>query len=79
MFCFNVPLINSLSAKKKEKKKKKRKNKKMRIQLNSEQKSTNNSTIDLPVELVGLLKHAGKDGKKITWDLQVNSSVYQSS
>ena len=25
--------------------------------------------------MVGLLKHAGKDGKKITWDLQVNSSV----
>jgi hypothetical protein len=32
----------------------------------------NNSTMDLPVELVGLLKHAGVDGKKSTWDLQVN-------
>jgi hypothetical protein len=31
--------------------------------------------MDLPVELVGLLKHAGIDGKKLTWDLQVNSSV----
>jgi hypothetical protein len=30
--------------------------------------------MDLPVELVGLLKHAGIDGKKLTWDLQVNSS-----
>jgi hypothetical protein len=27
------------------------------------------------VELVGLLKHAGIDGKKLTWDLQVNSSA----
>jgi hypothetical protein len=25
--------------------------------------------------LVGLLKHAGVDGKKLTWDLQVNSSA----
>jgi len=31
--------------------------------------------MDLPVELVGLLKHAGVDGKKLTWDLQVNSSA----
>jgi hypothetical protein len=31
--------------------------------------------MDLPVELVGLLKHAGIDGKKLTWDLQVNSSA----
>jgi hypothetical protein len=28
--------------------------------------------MELPVELVGLLKHAGIDGKKLTWDLQVN-------
>ena len=32
-------------------------------------------TLDLPVELIGLLKHAGIDGKKLTWDLQVNSSA----
>jgi hypothetical protein len=32
-------------------------------------------TMDLPVELVGLLKHVGIDGKKLTWDLQVNSSA----
>jgi hypothetical protein len=31
--------------------------------------------MDLPVELVGLLKHAGINGKKLTWDLQVNSSA----
>jgi len=31
--------------------------------------------MDLPVELVGLLEHAGIDGKKLTWDLQVNSSA----
>jgi hypothetical protein len=31
--------------------------------------------LDLPVELVGLLKHAGIDGKILTWDLQVNSSA----
>jgi hypothetical protein len=31
--------------------------------------------MDLPVELVGLLKHAEVDGKKLTWDLQVNSSA----
>jgi hypothetical protein len=31
--------------------------------------------MDLPVELVGLLKHAGIDGEKLTWDLQVNSSA----
>ena len=34
-----------------------------------------NSTMDLPVELVGLLKHAGIDGKILTWDLQVNSNT----
>ena len=31
--------------------------------------------MDLPVELVGLLKHAGVDGKKFTWDLQTNASA----
>jgi hypothetical protein len=31
--------------------------------------------MDLPVELVGLLKHAGINGKKLTWDLHVNSSA----
>ena len=31
--------------------------------------------MDLPVELVQLLKHAGIDGKKLTWDLQVNSNA----
>ena len=31
--------------------------------------------MDLPVELVGLLKHAGIDEKTLTWDLQVNSSA----
>ena len=31
--------------------------------------------MDVPVELVGLLKHAGIDGKKLTWDLQVNFSA----
>ena len=31
--------------------------------------------MDLPVELVGLLKHAGIDGKILTWDLQVNSNT----
>ena len=31
--------------------------------------------MDLPVELVRLLKHAGVDGKKLTWDLQVNASA----
>jgi hypothetical protein len=31
--------------------------------------------MDLPVELVGLLKHAGVDGEKLTWDLQVNAST----
>jgi len=31
--------------------------------------------MDLPVELVELLKHAGVDGKKLTWDLQVNAST----
>jgi hypothetical protein len=34
-----------------------------------------NSTMDLPVELVQLLKYAGIDGKKLTWDLQVNSNA----
>ena len=31
--------------------------------------------MDLPVELVELLKHAGVDGKKLTWDLQVNATA----
>jgi hypothetical protein len=31
--------------------------------------------MELPVELVGLLKHAGIDGNILTWDLQVNSSA----
>jgi hypothetical protein len=31
--------------------------------------------MDLPVELVGLLKHAGINGNNLTWDLQVNSSA----
>ena len=31
--------------------------------------------MDLPVELVGLLKHARIDGKILTWDLQVNFSA----
>jgi len=31
--------------------------------------------MELPVELVGLLVHAGIDGKKLTWDLQVNSNA----
>jgi len=31
--------------------------------------------MDLPVELVELLKHVGVDGKKLTWDLQVNSNA----
>jgi hypothetical protein len=35
--------------------------------------------MDLPVELVALLKHAGVDGKKFTWDLQANASADQSS
>ena len=33
------------------------------------------TTTELPVELVELLKHAGVDGKKLTWDLQVNASA----
>ena len=33
------------------------------------------TTTELPVELVELLKHAGVDGKKLTWDLQVNVSA----
>ena len=33
-----------------------------------------NSTMDLPVERVQLLKHAGI-GQKLTWDLQVNSNA----
>ena len=31
--------------------------------------------MDLPVELVELLKHVGVDGKKLIWDLQVNSNA----
>ena len=31
--------------------------------------------MDLPVELIELLKHAAVDGKKLTWDLQVNASA----
>ena len=31
--------------------------------------------MDLPVELVGLLRHAGVDEKILTWDLQVNASA----
>jgi hypothetical protein len=31
--------------------------------------------MDLPVELVQLLKHEVIDGQKLTWDLQVNSNV----
>jgi hypothetical protein len=31
--------------------------------------------MDLPVELVEHLKHAGVDGKKLTWNLQVNTSA----
>jgi hypothetical protein len=31
--------------------------------------------MDLPVELVGLLKHAGVDGKQLTWNLQVKASA----
>ena len=31
--------------------------------------------MDLSVELVGLLKHAGLDEKKLTWHLQDNSSA----
>jgi hypothetical protein len=34
-----------------------------------------NSTTDLPVELVQLLKHAGIEGQKLTRDLQVNSNA----
>jgi hypothetical protein len=34
-----------------------------------------NSTMDLPVELVQLLKHAGIEGQELTWDLQVNSNA----
>jgi len=34
-----------------------------------------NSTMDLPVELVQLLQHAGIEGQKLTWDLQVNSNT----
>jgi hypothetical protein len=29
----------------------------------------------LPVELVQLLQHAGIEGQKLTWDLQVNSNA----
>jgi hypothetical protein len=31
--------------------------------------------MDLPVELVGRLKHAGVDGKQSTWDLQNNANA----
>ena len=31
--------------------------------------------MDLHVELVGPLKHAGVDGETLTWDLQVNASA----
>jgi len=31
--------------------------------------------MELPVELVRLLEHARIDGKKLTWDLQVNSNA----
>ena len=31
--------------------------------------------MDLPVELVQLLQHAGIKGQKLTWDLQVNSTA----
>ena len=31
--------------------------------------------MELPVELVGLLEHAGINGKKLTWNLQVNSDA----
>jgi hypothetical protein len=41
----------------------------------SRNKKQINSTMDLPVELVGLLKHARIDGKILTWDLQVNFSA----
>ena len=34
-----------------------------------------NSPMDLPVELVQLLKHAGIEGQELTWDLQVNSNA----
>ena len=35
----------------------------------------NYPTMDLPVELVGILRHAEIDGKKLTWDIHVNSSA----
>jgi hypothetical protein len=31
--------------------------------------------MDLPVELVNLLKHAYLEGKKLNWNLQVNASA----
>ena len=31
--------------------------------------------MDLPVEVVQLLKHTGIDGQKLTWDLQVNDNA----
>ena len=31
--------------------------------------------MDFPVELVELLKHADIEGKKLTWNLQVNASA----
>ena len=47
------------------------------MHLYSEQKSKTTQLNNgyLPVELVGLLKHAGIDGKILTWDLQVNSNT----
>jgi hypothetical protein len=34
--------------------------------------------MNLPVELVGLLKHAEIDGKKLTWDIQVIAPLFVS-
>ena len=31
--------------------------------------------MDLPAELVKLRKHANVEGKKLTWNLQVNASA----
>ena len=31
--------------------------------------------MDLPVELVELLKHADVEGKKLNWNLQANASA----
>jgi hypothetical protein len=35
----------------------------------------NQSTIDFPAELVDLLKHADVEGKKFTWNLQLNDNT----